>query len=145
MLDPLTLDRKDWWVIKSSMRAKTSVELQTTTKTSLNPIKWYKMLKGAVHPKMKILSLFIHLKLVTNLYECLCSAEHKGRYFEESVWPGCFGAPLTSIVRKKKYNGSQWCPRNGAPFWCELYLYGIMIHYSKIHFTYYDCNASQYH
>ncbi len=42
-------------------------------------------LKGTVHPKMKILSSFTHLQVVPNLYECLCSAEHKGRYFEESL------------------------------------------------------------
>ncbi len=34
----------------------------------------------------------------------------KGRYSEESLLPGCFGAPLTSIVGKKYY-GSQWCPK----------------------------------
>ncbi len=42
-------------------------------------------LKGIVHPKMKILSSFTHPQVVPNLYECLCSAEHKGRYFEESL------------------------------------------------------------
>ncbi len=35
------------------------------------------MLKGIVHPKMKILSSFTHPQVVPNLYECLCSAEHK--------------------------------------------------------------------
>jgi len=39
--------------------------------------------KGIVHPKMKILSLFPHPHVVPNLYECLCSVEHRGRYFEE--------------------------------------------------------------
>ncbi len=39
-------------------------------------------LKGIVHPKMKILS-FTRPPVVPNLYECLCSAEHKGRYSEE--------------------------------------------------------------
>ncbi len=44
------------------------------------------LLKGIVHPKkMKILSSFTHPQVVPNLYECLCSAEHKGRYFEESL------------------------------------------------------------
>ncbi len=57
------------------------------------------ILKGTVHPKMKILS-FTHPQVDPNLYECLCSAEHKGRYFEESLESGCFGAPLTSIVGK---------------------------------------------
>ncbi len=42
-------------------------------------------LKGIVHPKMKILSSFTHPQVVPNLYEFLCSAEHKGRYFEESL------------------------------------------------------------
>ncbi len=32
-------------------------------------------IKGIVHPKMKILSLFTHPQVVPNLYECLCSAE----------------------------------------------------------------------
>ncbi len=34
--------------------------------------------KAIVHPKMRILSSFTHTKVVPNLYECLCSAEHKG-------------------------------------------------------------------
>ncbi len=41
--------------------------------------------KGIVHPKMKILSSFTHPQVVPNLYEFLCSAKHKGRYFEESL------------------------------------------------------------
>ncbi len=41
--------------------------------------------KGIVHPKMKILSSFTHPQVVSNLYEFLCSAEHKGRYFEECL------------------------------------------------------------
>jgi len=40
-------------------------------------------LKGLVHPKMKILSLFTHPHVVPNLYVFICSAEHKGRYLEE--------------------------------------------------------------
>ncbi len=32
---------------------------------------------------MNILSSFTHPQVVPNLYECLCSAEHKGRYSEE--------------------------------------------------------------
>ncbi len=32
------------------------------------------------------------------MYECLCSAEHKGRYSEESGKQSSSGAPLTSIV-----------------------------------------------
>ncbi len=41
--------------------------------------------KGIVHPKLKILSSFTLPQVVPNLYEYLCSAEHKGRYFEESL------------------------------------------------------------
>ncbi len=59
-------------------------------------------LKGIVHPNMKIVS-FTLPQVVPNLYECLCSAKHKGRYFEESLYADCFGAPLTSIVGKN-YN-----------------------------------------
>ncbi len=54
--------------------------------------------KGIVHPKMKILSSFTHPQVVPNLYECLCSAEHKGRYSEECGKQSSSGAPLTSIV-----------------------------------------------
>ncbi len=42
-------------------------------------------IKGIVHPKMKIVSSFTHPQEVPNLYEFLCSEEHKGRYFEESL------------------------------------------------------------
>ncbi len=42
-----------------------------------------KQFKGIVHPKMKILSSSTHPQVVPNLYECLCSAEHKERYSEE--------------------------------------------------------------
>ncbi len=55
------------------------------------------VVKGIVHPKMKILS-FTHPQVVPNLYECLCSAEHKGRYSEECGKQSSSGAPLTSIV-----------------------------------------------
>ncbi len=64
--------------------------------------------KGIVHPKMKILSSFTH-PVFPNLYECLCSAEHKGRYSEECGKQSCSGAPLTSKVFFSYY-GSQWCP-----------------------------------
>ncbi len=40
-------------------------------------------LKGIVHPKMNILS-FTPPRVFPNLYECVSSAEHKGRYSEES-------------------------------------------------------------
>uniref|UniRef100_A0A3P9LCI0 THAP domain-containing protein 1 n=1 Tax=Oryzias latipes TaxID=8090 RepID=A0A3P9LCI0_ORYLA len=36
-----------------------------------------------VHFKIKILSSYTHPQVVSNLYEFLSSAEHKGRYFEE--------------------------------------------------------------
>ncbi len=55
-------------------------------------------LKGIVHPKIKILSSFTHPQVVPNLYECVCSAEHKGRYSEECGKQSSSGAPLTSIV-----------------------------------------------
>ncbi len=58
----------------------------------------YLRLKGIVHPKMKILSSFTHPQVVPNLYECVCSAEHKGRYSEECGKQSSSGAPLTSIV-----------------------------------------------
>ncbi len=54
--------------------------------------------KGIVHPKMNILSSFTQSQVVPNLYECLCSAEHKGRYSEECGKQSSSGAPLTSIV-----------------------------------------------
>ncbi len=69
-----------------------------------------KCLKGIVHPKMKILSSFTHPQVVPNLYECLCSAEHKGRYSEECGKQSSSGAPLNSIVFFSSY-GSQWCPK----------------------------------
>ncbi len=59
------------------------------------------LFKGIVHPKMKFRSSFTPPQVVPNLYEVLCSAEQKGRYSEDSLLPGCFGAPLTSIVGKK--------------------------------------------
>ncbi len=55
-------------------------------------------IKGIVHPKMKILSSLAHPQVVPNLYECLCSAEYKGRYSEECGKQSSSGAPLTSIV-----------------------------------------------
>ncbi len=56
------------------------------------------VVKGIVHPKMKILSSFTHPQVVPNLYEFLCSAEHKGKYSEEHGKQSRSGAPLTSIV-----------------------------------------------
>jgi len=37
-------------------------------------------IKGAVHPKMKLLSSFIHPQVVSNLYGSLSSVEHKRKY-----------------------------------------------------------------
>ncbi len=45
-------------------------------KYSLQEKKKKTVLKGIVHPKMKILSSFTHPQVVPNLYEFLCSAEH---------------------------------------------------------------------
>ncbi len=44
-----------------------------------------------------MLSPFTH-PVVPNLYECLCSAEHNGRYSEECGKQSSSGAPLTSIA-----------------------------------------------
>jgi len=41
--------------------------------------------KGLLHPKMKILSVFTHPHVVSNIYVFICSAEHKGRYLEECI------------------------------------------------------------
>jgi len=41
-----------------------------------------RVVKGIVHSKMKILSLFTYPYVIPNLYEFLSSAEHKIRYFE---------------------------------------------------------------
>ncbi len=70
----------------------------------------YASLKGIVHTKMKILSSFTHPQVVPNLYECVCSAEHKGRYSEECEKQSSSGAPLTSIV-----SFSPTMEVNGAP------------------------------
>ncbi len=55
-------------------------------------------MKGIVHPKMKILSSITDPNVVPNLYECLCSAEHKARYSEECGKQSSYRSPLTSIV-----------------------------------------------
>jgi len=41
--------------------------------------------KGLVHPKMKILSVFTRPHVVPNLYAFICSATHKGRYLEDLI------------------------------------------------------------
>ncbi len=66
--------------------------------------------KGIVHPKMKMLSSYTHPQVVPNLYECLCSTEHKGRYSEECRKQRSSGAPFTSIVFFSYYE-SQWSPK----------------------------------
>jgi len=50
---------------------------------------------------MKILSVFTHPHVVPNLYEFICSAEHKGRYLEE-----CF-------------NQTDLIPHMGIEIWIE--------------------------
>jgi len=45
----------------------------------LSEITYKDVLKGLVHPKMKILSVFTHPLVVPNLYVFICSAELKGR------------------------------------------------------------------
>ncbi len=69
-------------------------------------------LKGIVHPKKTILSSFTHPQVVPNLYECLCSAEHR-KYSEEYGKRSSSVAPLTSIVFFIffSYHGSQCCPK----------------------------------
>jgi len=59
------------------------------------------LLKGIVHPKMKILSSFTHPQVVANLHEFLSSSEHKGKYLEERLEPNSCLPQLTSIVEKK--------------------------------------------
>ncbi len=59
------------------------------------------LLKGIVHPKMKILSSFTHPQVVPNLYECLCSAEHKGRYSEECGKQSSSGTPVFFFLQWK--------------------------------------------
>ncbi len=51
-------------------------------------------LKGIVHPKVKMLSSFTHPQVVPNLYKCLCSVEHKGRYSGECWKQSSSGAPF---------------------------------------------------
>jgi len=49
---------------------------------------------------MKILSSFTQPQVVSNLYEFISYAEHKGRYFEERLEPNSCLSPLTPIVEK---------------------------------------------
>jgi len=43
-------------------------------KTDKSPVS---VVNGIVHFKMKIMSSFTHPQIVSNLYECLSSAEHR--------------------------------------------------------------------
>ncbi len=88
-----------------------SVTVKQTAPPHITPFSFNGFhVKGIVHPKMKILSSFTHPQVVPNLYECVYSAEHKGRYSEECGKRSSSGAPLTSIVFFSYY-GSQWCPK----------------------------------
>ncbi len=58
----------------------------------------WRSFKVIVRPIITILSLFIPLQVVPNLYEYLSSAEHKRRYFEDCWWQSGFWSPFTSIV-----------------------------------------------
>ncbi len=87
------------------------------------------MIKGIVHPKMNILSS--HPQVFPNLYQCLCSAEHKGRYFEESWFIEFMSQPMSKakptpleivkvlfkIYLKIKY-GSNWHKYNRTRVKC---------------------------
>ncbi len=70
-----------------------------------------KLLKGRVHPKIKILSSFTRPQVVPNLYECLCSAEHKGRYFWRKFVTSCLGHHWLPIVGKKNTMEVNGAPR----------------------------------
>ncbi len=61
-------------------------------------------LSFVINPKMKILSSFT--QVFPDLYECVCSAEHKGRYSEECGTPSSIGAPLTFSLTME-VNGAQ--------------------------------------
>ncbi len=79
---------------------RTQKRTHAYSKTVLFPIWVYVyalFFKGIVHPKMKIMSSFTH-PVVSNLYECVCSAEHKGRYSEECGKQSSSEATLTSII-----------------------------------------------
>jgi len=63
-------------------------------------------LKGIAHPNIKILSLFIHPQVVLNLYEFLCSVEHK-RYFEmNSKWENQHMVP--SFIICHRFRTTTW-------------------------------------
>ncbi len=78
------------------------------------------LIKGTVHPKMKILSSFTHPRVIPNLYKFLSYVEHKRRYFEEFRWTKKLLAPIDFHCRERntmKVNGdhqlflnSWWSP-----------------------------------
>ncbi len=95
-LHHMLLDHTDLWdIFIFSNKALKQVVFNIFYRNNYR--KHAKILKGIVHPKMKILSSFTHPQVVPNLYECLCSAEHKGRYSEECGKQSSSGAPLTSF------------------------------------------------
>jgi len=59
--------------------------------------------KGFVHPKMKILSVFTHPHVVPNLYVFICSAEHKGKYSEECLNFHWWGMRSVWLKHSSKY------------------------------------------
>ncbi len=48
------------------------------------------------------MSSFPHPQVVPNLYECLCSAEHKDSYSEECGKQSSSGTSLTSLINSMK-------------------------------------------
>ncbi len=105
----LTASRHRVWYCTNILSVPYSVPYFLFKKKTI--VFYFPFIKGIVHPKMKILSSFTPPQVVPNLYECLCSAEHKGRYSEECGKQSSSGAPLTSIVFFFSYYGSQWCPK----------------------------------
>ncbi len=65
--------------------------------------------KGIVHPK--ILSSFTHPQVFPNRYKNIFVLPNTKKDILKKVGNSSSGAPLTSIVGKNIYNGSQWCPR----------------------------------
>ncbi len=61
------------------------------------------LIKGTVHPKMKILSSFTHPHVIPNLYKFLSYVEHKRRYFEEFWWTKKLLAPIDFITVIKQW------------------------------------------
>lgn len=47
---------------------------------------WVNGLNGIVHPKVEILSSFVHPSVVPDLCDFHSSVEHKRRYLEELFW-----------------------------------------------------------